>query len=66
MTSCEHCEAVRARQADIAWGGQPMTPAMGFPKRYWTPEGAPSPGPFDADPGPCPCSCHDVWRLFQR
>ena len=66
MTTCEHCEAVRERQAQLVRPGEMLTPAMGFPRRYWTPETVPAYGIYDADPGPCPCRCHDVWRLFQR
>lgn len=64
MNSCDHCDAIRFRQSQIAWGGQALSGAMPLPMKYFTP--ADEPSQYDADPGPCPCRCHDVWRTFVR
>jgi hypothetical protein len=56
VTSCDHCEAIRAQQRKIAWGGQPLTGRSHVPAFY---DG-------QGDPGTCPCACHDVWRQFNR
>lgn len=63
-TTCDHCEAVRDRQAQFARGGQPVTGAMPLPTKYFTSMDAP--GMYDGDPGQCPCSCHTPWRLFTK
>jgi hypothetical protein len=64
VTGCEHCDTVAWRQAQFAWGGQPLTGAMPLPAKYYSPDDAA--GMYDGDPGPCPCGCHDVWREFLR
>jgi len=57
---CDHCAAIRFRQAQIAWGGQPLTGSMPLPMKYYS--SADSPGMYDGDPGPCSCWCHAIWR----
>jgi hypothetical protein len=63
VNSCDHCEAVRFRQAQIS-GGRPLTPNMIFPHKYFT--AVSEPGLYDRLDGPCECRCHDVWYAWCR